>query len=157
MFVNSYVVGLAFDISQKRIVLIEKNRPDWQKGKLNGIGGKVEKLESIHEAMSREFQEEAGLKTMPYAWRYFLCLNCIEDKTSIHFFTCNLSTYEYHSLKQTTDEELRIITVENLHHNNYNAIHNLKWIIRMAKDPFIMTEPLFIQYGGNPDTWRIAK
>lgn len=39
---KEYVLGFAFNRERTKIVLILKNRPDWQKGKYNGIGGKIE-------------------------------------------------------------------------------------------------------------------
>ena len=39
----NYVLGFATDGQQ--IVLIRKNKPDYMKGKLNGIGGKIEQSE----------------------------------------------------------------------------------------------------------------
>jgi len=39
---TKYVCGFLFDMAFKHVALINKVRPDWQKGKLNGIGGKVE-------------------------------------------------------------------------------------------------------------------
>jgi hypothetical protein len=39
--VVEYVVGFAFD-TDGRVALIRKNRPEWQAGRLNGIGGHVE-------------------------------------------------------------------------------------------------------------------
>lgn len=46
------------------ILLIEKNRPNWQKGKLNLLGGKIEDDESPENAALRELKEEAGLSPL---------------------------------------------------------------------------------------------
>lgn len=43
------------------VLLIEKLKPEWQKGKFNLPGGKIEPNESIHEAAQRELQEETGI------------------------------------------------------------------------------------------------
>jgi len=43
------------------ILLVQKNRPTWQAGKWNGIGGKIEDGETSAQAMKREFMEEAAL------------------------------------------------------------------------------------------------
>lgn len=64
----NYVVGFLFSTNKKEVVLIKKNRPDWQKGLLNGIGGHIED-ETPLEAMKREFLEETGLK-IEY-WKQF--------------------------------------------------------------------------------------
>jgi 8-oxo-dGTP diphosphatase len=64
----SYCLGFLFSKSLDRVVLIKKNKPDWQAGKLNGIGGKIEGDESSVEAMVREFAEETGLYVPEEAW-----------------------------------------------------------------------------------------
>jgi 8-oxo-dGTP diphosphatase len=58
----SYVVGFMFSEYCNEIALIKKKRPEWQKGRLNGIGGHIEKNEVPHDAMYREFEEEAGIE-----------------------------------------------------------------------------------------------
>ena len=55
-----YVLGLVFNDISTRILLIEKLRPDWQKGRWNGIGGKIDGDETPSEAMLRESKEETG-------------------------------------------------------------------------------------------------
>lgn len=49
-----YVAGFMFNEDRTRVALIEKQKPDWQRGKLNGIGGKIEDDESPVEAMTSE-------------------------------------------------------------------------------------------------------
>ena len=58
---DRFVVGFAFGENKDTILLIKKLRPEWQKGLLNGIGGKIEKGESSLDAMRRECKEETGL------------------------------------------------------------------------------------------------
>lgn len=53
-----YVLGFLFSEDGSRVLLIWKNRPAWQAGKLNGIGGKIEDGEQPLDAMKREFVEE---------------------------------------------------------------------------------------------------
>ena len=43
------------------ILIVEKMKPAWQKGKYNLVGGKVEPGESPIQASIRELQEEAGM------------------------------------------------------------------------------------------------
>lgn len=62
------VLGFAFDNLLTEVVLIEKQKPDFMKGKLNGIGGKLKVNEPIREGMCREFKEETGIETQPEDW-----------------------------------------------------------------------------------------
>lgn len=66
-----YVVGYCFSPDMSAVALIEKLKPEWQKGKLNGVGGKVEAGETPQEAMAREFEEEAGVSIDPSSWYHF--------------------------------------------------------------------------------------
>lgn len=55
---KSYVVGFMLDQAREHVVLIEKNRPAWQAGKLNGVGGKVEPGEFPVNAMQPRRKEK---------------------------------------------------------------------------------------------------
>ena len=59
---KKYVVAFIFTKDFEDIWLIEKQKPDWQKGYLNGIGGKIEEFESPFNAVHRELEEEAGIE-----------------------------------------------------------------------------------------------
>jgi 8-oxo-dGTP diphosphatase len=67
---KEYVLLFAFD-RDDRVLLIRKNKPAWQAGRLNGLGGKVERGEWVIDTVMREFREEAGLYTEPNDWSYF--------------------------------------------------------------------------------------
>lgn len=58
---KKYVIAFLFDEDLKNVWLIEKQKPSWQKGLLNGIGGKTEPGETAIQAIVRELQEEAGI------------------------------------------------------------------------------------------------
>jgi len=58
---DGFVLGFAFSETAGSVLLVRKLRPEWQKGLLNGIGGKIEKGESLLQAMHRECKEETGL------------------------------------------------------------------------------------------------
>ncbi len=61
-----YVLGFYFD--GDRVLLINKTKPEWQRGKLNGLGGTVESGEAPILAMVREFREESGIETSSRQW-----------------------------------------------------------------------------------------
>lgn len=58
---KEYVLGFLFSEDRSHVGLVLKDRPEWQKGCLNGIGGKIEPEESAYQAMVREFEEETGV------------------------------------------------------------------------------------------------
>lgn len=48
--------------SGTKILLVRKDKPEWQKGRLNLVGGKIEPGESPLDAAVRELKEESGLE-----------------------------------------------------------------------------------------------
>lgn len=87
----NYVLGLAFSKTKNQMVAILKDRPEFQKGKWNGIGGKIEPKDGdslsvaldleviIKRAIKREFTEETGAKTSIHDWDYFAKLTIQKD------------------------------------------------------------------------------
>jgi len=75
-----YVVGFCIDLAQGQVLLVKKNRPEFQKGKWNGIGGKIEPGEQPIDAMVREFREEAGIQTAPIDWIHTITLTGNNDQ-----------------------------------------------------------------------------
>lgn len=65
---KQYVLGFVLEIATENVLLIEKNRPTAQAGKLNGIGGKIEANESPEQAIVREIEEETGLIIEKEKW-----------------------------------------------------------------------------------------
>lgn len=63
-----YVLGFIFSRDLSKVYLIRKNHPEWQAGKLNGVGGKINPGESGMEAMGREAMEESGYTGL---WTYY--------------------------------------------------------------------------------------
>lgn len=59
--IKKYVVSFIFIPNCDHVWMIRKNKPEWQKGCLNGIGGKVEKNETYRNAAIRELKEESGV------------------------------------------------------------------------------------------------
>ncbi len=129
----TYVAGFAFDESLKTVVLIEKQKPDWQKGKLNGVGGKVEGTDtSIEHAMEREFEEETSVKVDRSRWKKFATLNC--NTWRVKFLATKLTDTELNSIKTTTDEPVWLRHLENLQHVDMRSamISNIPWLTQMA-------------------------
>lgn len=123
---TKYVLGFLFDPSKKDVVLIKKLKPEWQKGKLNGVGGKIEENETPLEAMRREFKEETGGEIEE--WREFLQLS--GHSFIIHTFVA-FSLHAY-TVKTMEKEKVKVYKVNRLNFNK--TIGNLKWIIPLAID-----------------------
>lgn len=107
---TEYVLGLAFTPSHQQVLLIEKNRPRWQAGSLNGVGGKIETGEKPIDAMMREFQEEVGIPTSPLHWTH-------EDTVSGDDFEMYIFTsvrVDLHQAVTMTDEKPQIVSVNDL-------------------------------------------
>ena len=81
-----YVVGFCFDEDLKHVAIVKKNRPDYQAGLFNGIGGKIEFRETGKAAMEREFFEETGVRINQDTWVHF------GDKTDGKSFLASCET-----------------------------------------------------------------
>lgn len=91
---------------------IKKNRPAWQAGRKNGVGGKVEEVDwCLEEAMRREFQEETGVETEVAQWVNFGShvrpgdFHLDPHSYSLHLYSTVLSTEQCQAVQLVTDEE----------------------------------------------------
>ena len=128
---NNYVLGFLFNSipvgrksDSQKLVLIKKNRPEWQKGLLNGAGGHVEETDKdFLMAMQRECEEETGVKISRSSWRNFATLQ--SRGWVIHCFSYKGKAAN--RAKTMTDEEVVLVKLQNL--PDYALIPNLKWLI----------------------------
>lgn len=127
---RQWVVGFLLDTDATQVVLIRKNRPDWQAGKLNGVGGKVEPGEGLRDAMAREFLEETGRTVED--WHHFLDLTW--EQGVVHFLRSFASWSMLDECATVTDEEIEVHTFDALlaPGNPLRATPNLLWLIPLA-------------------------
>lgn len=118
-----YVVGFMFNFTEDAVLLIRKTHPEWQSGRLNGVGGEIEVGESALEAMTREFLEEVGIHHS--SWKQF-CVLGDARQWQIHFFS---AVGMIGKAVQRTDEAPEIHPVAAL---PLDTIPNLRWLIPMA-------------------------
>lgn len=127
---KNYVAGFMKD-SRDRIALVRKNKPSWQAGRLNGIGGGVDGVETPLDAMSREWFEETG--DIFDEWQFFAELRF--DDCAVHFFKANvveLPTFPSHNDIGESIEvwDFSIVVRSDL------VIPNLRWLMPLAfEDP----------------------
>ena len=123
---KQYVLGFIFNYAGD-ILLIEKKRPEWQAGLLNGVGGKIEPFELPKAAMSRETKEETELNIPEDYWR-FVCLIEGEDYQT-HVFTC---IYDTRSVITTTDENIFVLYKATAVSDIYQKIDNINALIELS-------------------------
>ena len=121
-----YTVGFIFNPDFSQVLLVHKNRPDWQVGRLNGCGGKIEANESDVEAMVRECLEETGLEIATSEW-VTSCTTSAPD-WEVEFFGA-VWTGELSAAKTMTDEEIAWYPTAPLPDH---VIVNLRWLVPMA-------------------------
>lgn len=98
-----YTLGFAFNEEMNRVILIKKNRPSWQAGLLNGVGGEVESFDaSPVAAQVREFREETGIETTTAEWKLFASLN--GENFVVDCFWTTLEYDRFEDYESITDE-----------------------------------------------------
>ncbi len=129
---KQYTLGFAFNHNRSAVALIKKTRPDWQKGFLNGIGGKLEKDELPIDGIIREFFEETGKIITNWTFMGALHGPDASDPDSKYIMHVFKTFSELHTLRTTTEEEVVIVDLNRLHRRK--LVHNLDWLIQMLLD-----------------------
>ena len=130
---TAYVCGFAFTHDQ-RVVLIRKARPEWQRGLLNGVGGRIEEArgEVSTDAMVREFFEETGVAVYHDDWVKFH-VERWPNGNSVHFFTCQLRPDQHP--RTMTDESIETVLWDwrsRLNEGWDGFMYNLCYLVPMA-------------------------
>lgn len=133
-----YVLGFVFDSTCEHVWLIKKNRPAWQAGFLNGIGGKVEQYESLYQAMRRECMEEAGLETSH--WIYLGDITFPDAEIAV-FYTVVKEDIE---LESREDEQVVKTPVRFIEPSATNLLPSVPILVsacmaRMRRNDFVLT------------------
>lgn len=130
-----YTVGFVFNDDFSKVMLIEKNRPKWQAGCLNGVGGKVEGDESFLECQIRETEEEFGV--LIEDWDHMTTLsydnpNDIDEPIEIAMFRTVVTDSVFWNIHMSTDERPRMLNTIEIMNDDFEMINNLRWLIPMA-------------------------
>lgn len=137
---KTYVVGFMFDRDLSRVSLIKKNKPEWQAGKFNGIGGKIEEGETAIQAMVREFQEEAGVFIGEEDWKNFIRIEGkengdngrVDGAFSVDFFCTTVGNID--RLRCMTEEEIEVHFVSSITRPGFPCLENIPWVVGLAVD-----------------------
>jgi len=142
---KNYTLGFMFSENKQEVLLIQKDRLEWQAGKLNGIGGKQEPNDSTSlDTQIREFKEETGIDTKISDWELFCIIDGTEteNKTgtkigSTYRIYCykafNNSLYDARVVETEIPMVLDLFNPEREDHIKYFPIlPNVNWLIPMA-------------------------
>lgn len=135
---TEYVLGFLFSQAPdySRVVLIRKKRPDWQAGKLNGVGGKIEKSELPIDAMRREFLEECGVRKEN--WIPFALLDYPDAR--VWCFAAEDGMLIDGAVRTMTDEEVVVCQATAPWRLN-GRLPNLSYLIPMAQEALSVESP----------------
>lgn len=121
----NYTLGFVFNTERTLVLLMEKQRPQWQKDSWNGVGGKVEVSDQSWEAaMSREFKEEVIMDYYPV---FFKFADLTGDGFRVHIFRGFTDCLS--SALPRTDE---FVAPWNVNYLPKQMISNSRWLIPMA-------------------------
>lgn len=136
-------VGFVFTPDFEKVLLMHKNRPDWQKGFVNGVGGKFEEGETGLQCIVREVQEETNLETTEEDWIYAGEIHGIREsgqEWKVEFYGTIYNDDPTHA-ESTTDEKVEWFDRKNLPDNVWN---NLPWLIELTYDK--MNKDMFKEF-----------
>lgn len=116
------------------VLLVEKKRPEWQAGKYNGPGGKVEENETPIRAAVRELYEETGCDVSEDYMEPFCVLTGLEDSVPYicYCYTCRVVESQ---IQQKTDEPTRLGNYSLL--SPTTIVTSLRWMIPMAREKLL--------------------
>jgi 8-oxo-dGTP diphosphatase len=142
---KKWVLGFCFDSTCKYVLLILKTKPDYLKGKLNGIGGKIEENDlTPYQAMVRETKEEAGIDVAN--WGQFA--EFIVKRGTVYCFAAVNS--EIWNAKSMENEQVRIERIDIL---CASPLPNLKWLLPMAVN-FLNKEDDCLHFQVKETNWK---
>ncbi len=141
-----YVCGFAQASTpefENRVLLIKKERPDWQLGLWNGIGGKIETGEGIRKAMQRKFLEETGIETEVTDWQSFHYerFRSGDEVWFMHTQAVAFSEFEHVSIRsmrgELTDEQISHVKVSPytglpMLSDLFPMVYNLRYLLAMS-------------------------
>lgn len=135
-----YALGFVFDESVQKVLLVHKQKPDWQQGKVNGVGGKYESGEVREMCICRETKEETTLDIAKQDWVFVGTIRQSQGNVSIW-------TARYiGALTDARKDDQEDIEWFDFNALPENAIDNLQWLIPLCRQKLQGTNNTFSRF-----------
>lgn len=136
-------VGFVFSDDMSHVLLLRKARPEWQAGRLNGIGSHCEREDvTFADTMRRECLEEVGLDIPKGGWRQVGEMYGRDWMVVVFCAIAPLETLEAAAASTADkDERAEVVPVGAIWALE-KVIGNVRWLVPMAVDKL-----------SNPDTF----
>jgi 8-oxo-dGTP diphosphatase len=126
---NRAVVGFLGD-EKGRVLMLQKAKPDWQRGKWNGVGGKADPDDiNIHHTMEREWNEEVGID-VGVEWDLYAVWS--NRHIEIFFFRAtvpDLDAFEFPAFNDV-GEKLEVFERDGV--TRIPTLPNINWLLPLA-------------------------
>lgn len=132
---QEYVAGFLFSEDRQHVALVRKKKPEWQAGKLNAIGGKVEPREFSSDAMVREFKEETGVHFTD--WKRLTTM--VGNGWIVSFFYA--FSDKVFDVRTVEEEEIAVYPISTVLMREEEAIRNLRFLVALALDDSGLMKP----------------
>ena len=122
---SGFVLALLYSIDGQQVVLIQRTRPSWQAGRVNGLGGGILVGETPASAARREVREECGVDVAE--WVEVL----VWDDAEYRMHVMRATSERANEARTMEDQEVFLANVDAL---PANVIDNLRWLVPLALD-----------------------
>lgn len=131
-------LGFIYTPDFQQVLLIEKEKPEFHKGKLNGLGGKNEPNETALACITREVKEESGLFIAETEWLAIGTLSW--DVWYVEVFAA-----VYKNKKTAVSPDSDKVAWYPTQKLPSNVLTNLPWLIPLGKDALTNDSPPFVK------------
>lgn len=138
-----FTLGFVFDQSLEHVLLMHKTKPEWQAGRVNGLGGKVEEGEESRACIAREIKEEADLSTAEEDWVHVGIMRGTGWQVDVYGLVYQGAMTDARSLEAECVEWFPVDTLPQ------NHIPNLAWIVPFVKNMLQKADraaPFLVEY-----------
>ena len=130
---KNYVLIFVFNRRRDKVLMIKKTRnPEHHIGLLNGIGGKIDGVETATEAAEREFTEESGIpfdNSVEMERFGYMRSGLLDTKWYVH---CFWAVADFADDFPVDTEEGAIRAYDVADALSWRAVSNIPWLVPMA-------------------------